>query len=79
MLGQTIYGFDSFEGLPEDWFTASTDFNEGSLRQGKIPEVRKNVELVVGLFDATLTDFLEAHKENVAFMHIDCDLYSSTK
>jgi hypothetical protein len=72
----TFYGFDSFQGLPEGW-TAGT--REGGLStHGKIPAVRRNVELVPGFFEATLPEFLELHPEPVAFAHVDCDLYSST-
>jgi predicted O-methyltransferase YrrM len=29
--------------------------------------------------EQSLPEFLKKHKEKVAFVHIDCDLYSSTK
>ena len=35
--------------------------------------------LVDGLFDQTLPRFLRTHRGPVAFAHIDCDLYSSTR
>lgn len=73
----TFYGFDSFQGLPEGW-TAGTR-QSGLTTHGKIPSVRKNVELIAGFFDDTLPKFLERHPNApVAFVHIDCDLYSST-
>jgi hypothetical protein len=73
-----FYGFDSFQGLPEGW-TAGTRLG-GLTTHGKIPSVRKNVELIAGFFDDTLHKFLERHPNApVAFVHIDCDLYSSTK
>ena len=70
---KTIYGFDGFEGLPEDWtwYIRKNHFKQ------PLPRVRHNCELVVGWFDQTLPGFLEAHPEPVAFLHIDCDLYSS--
>ena len=68
-----IYGFDSFDGLPEDW---SWIMRRGHFRQ-KLPKVRSNVELVVGLFDQTLDDFLVEHPGPIALLHIDSDLYSS--
>ncbi|MBR6889060.1 MAG: class I SAM-dependent methyltransferase [Selenomonadaceae bacterium] len=72
-----IYGFDAFEGLPEDWRYDSRkgDFNAG----GNLPRVNKNVRLVKGWFEDTLPDFVKAHPEPCAFIHVDCDLYSSTK
>jgi predicted O-methyltransferase YrrM len=71
-----IYGFDSFAGLPEAWLGY---LPKGAFRQERIPEVRENVEVVVGLFAETLPRFLGEHPDSVAFMHVDCDLYSSTK
>ncbi|MFI3258399.1 MAG: TylF/MycF/NovP-related O-methyltransferase [Spirochaetales bacterium] len=74
---KTFYGFDSFEGLPELW--------DGKLPQkafdlqGSMPAVRNNVRLVKGWFDKTLPDFLKDNPHDIAFLHIDCDLYSSTK
>ena len=34
--------------------------------------------LVVGWFDETLPGFLGQHEGPVDFLHVDCDLYSST-
>ena len=36
-------------------------------------------EFVVGWFNETLAPFLAGHSENVSFLHVDCDLYSSTR
>lgn len=70
-----IYGFDSFEGLPDAWFGVGR-FS----RKGEPPEVRDNVELVIGWFDHVLPGFLDKHDfEKVALMHVDCDIYSSTQ
>lgn len=46
---------------------------------GKKPEVRPNVTLIDSWFDETLPAFLAAHVEPIAFLHVDCDIYSSTK
>ncbi len=72
---EKIYGFDCFEGLPEDW---RPGFPKGSFSQA-LPVVPRNAELVVGMFDDSLPKFLELQTASVAFLHIDCDLYSSTK
>lgn len=40
---------------------------------------RENVEFVVGLFEESLPPFLEKCGRDITFMHIDCDLYESTK
>lgn len=73
---KTIYGFDSFEGLPEDW---NIFYPKGSFKLEKLPEVRNNVKLIVGLFQESLELFLERQSDKVAFLHLDADLYSSTK
>ena len=74
-ISRTVHGFDSFEGLPEDWHTG---FEKGAFAQ-KSPSVRPNVQLHVGWFDKTLPAFLAGNAEPVAFLHVDCDLYSSTR
>ncbi len=74
---RTIFGFDSFEGLPEDW---RTNFEHGAFSTGgRLPQVQQNVTLLKGWFDATLPGFAAEHSGPIAFLHIDCDLYSSTK
>jgi hypothetical protein len=71
-------GFDSFEGLPEMWTIESKKgaFDVG----GKLPKVRKNVTLIKGFYSATLPRFVaENTTPSVAFINVDCDLYSATK
>ena len=71
-----IYGFDSFTGLPE----GDNHWQKGAFNvNGNTPNVSENVELVVGLFQDTLDEFLQNHKETVSFLHVDCDIYSSSK
>lgn len=69
-----VHGFDSFEGIQEHWNGNPI----GAFAQKKLPKVPENVEFHVGYFDATLPGFLEKHAEPVTFLHVDCDLYSST-
>ncbi len=69
----SIYGFDTFEGLPQNW---RTGFPKGEFRQESIPEV-PGVELVVGLFEDTLDGFLAQHPGPVALLHVDSDYYSA--
>ena len=71
-----IYGFDSFEGLPEDWHQESKEVYS---TKGKIPKVPPHVTLIPGWFEETLPLFLEKREEDVALINIDCDIYSSTK
>lgn len=73
---QTVYGFDSFQGLPQDWHGP---FVKGYFStQGRLPPVPANVELFAGWFEDTLATFLQEHCGPVAFVHMDADLYSST-
>jgi hypothetical protein len=72
------HGFDSFEGLPEAW-TLGAKTGAFSV-QGVLPPVRKNVTLVKGFFEQTLPGFAAENRgKRVAFVHVDCDLYSATK
>jgi hypothetical protein len=73
-----IHGFDSFEGFAEVW----SGFNLGNKtfdNKGRLPRVPSNVQLHRGYFDASLPKWLGDNPGPVAFMHVDCNLYSSTK
>ncbi|HEX4343134.1 MAG TPA: class I SAM-dependent methyltransferase [Verrucomicrobiae bacterium] len=76
LTDKTIYGFDSFEGLPERWRDTC---EKGAFAVPKLPKVRKNVTLVKGWFNETLPDFLKANPGVVGYMHVDSDLYSSAR
>ncbi|MCB1511325.1 MAG: class I SAM-dependent methyltransferase [Hyphomicrobiaceae bacterium] len=77
LRGRKVHGFDSFEGLPEDW--SGNKMHAGYFnRQGKLPRVPSNVELHAGWFDKSLPKFVAANEGAAAFLHVDCDLYSST-
>lgn len=72
-----VYGFDSFEGLPETW---SQRYKKGHFKLPVLPKVNSNVELIKGWFDKTILEFKDIHKNfKAAFIHVDCDLYSSTQ
>ena len=72
-----VYGFDSFEGLPEYW---RNGYDKGAFNMsGNLPEVNSNVKLIKGWFNETLVDFIKTHDKKISFMHLDADLYSSTK
>jgi hypothetical protein len=73
----TVYGFDSFEGLPEKWIDG---YDAGTFSTGGVlPPVNSNVTLVKGWFQDTLPDFLATHNKKISLIHLDCNLYSSTK
>lgn len=71
-----LHGFDSFEGLPEEWNT----FNpQGAFdTKGSLPHIDdQRVVLHVGWFHQTLPDFVLPQHQRLV-VHIDADLYSST-
>lgn len=68
-----VYGFDSFQGLPEDY---RPHVRQGAFALDRLPDV-DGAELVIGWFDETLPSFLESHLGPVDFLHVDGDLYSS--
>lgn len=77
-LGLT--GFDSFEGLEEDWTGKETGRRTGAFStKGKLPEVPENVDLIKGMVQDTLPSFIEAnHGMPFAFAHMDMDTYTPT-
>lgn len=70
-----VVGFDWFNGLPETW---RDGFIAGAFRVENSPVI-PNVTIVNGLFDHTLPHFSWSSLGPVGLVHIDCDLYSSTK
>tara|TARA_B100001121_G_scaffold121569_1_gene106598 strand:- start:82 stop:837 length:756 start_codon:yes stop_codon:yes gene_type:complete len=73
-----IYGFDSFEGLKEDWVGTSVTKGTFDLKN-KIPKLEKNIIPVKGWIDQTLPRFLNEKNPKINFMHIDVDTYETTK
>ena len=68
------YGFDTFEGLPEDWHhekagTYSSDGNIPKINGGKF---------IVGKFEDTLPGFFAEERPMASIVNFDADLYSST-
>jgi hypothetical protein len=79
-----VFGFDSFEGLPEDWSGRlepnGVSYPKGTFSLGGwMPAVPSHVSLVKGWYKDTLPPFLAKHKDSVAFLHVDSDIYSSAK
>lgn len=71
-----VVGFDSFEGLPEDW---RAGFPRGMFAC-KPPQIT-NANIVIGLFEETLPrwfDDIRGPLDELRLVHVDCDLYSST-
>jgi hypothetical protein len=70
-----FYGFDSFEGFPDD---GRKDWKQ-DFSVEKLPAVPANAKLIKGWFSETLPAFLKQHGGEVGFINIDCDIYSSTR
>jgi hypothetical protein len=88
---QTVWGFDSFKGLPETWFLKSQigirrsqhPLGKFALGQEELQIVvnqfaKRKVKLVPGWFNQTIVPWMNDNPDVVSFLHIDCDLYSST-
>jgi O-methyltransferase len=71
-----FYGFDTFEGLPENWGTyAKGDMN------AKFPNIDDSrCQFFKGLFQDTLFNFTESQRidKGKLILHLDADLFSST-
>lgn len=79
LAGETediVHGFDSFEGLPENWLGAEP----GHLTTGAaLPIASANARLHPGWFEESLPPFLEREMGPVRFVNIDSDIYSSAR
>lgn len=74
-----LRGYDSFEGLPEDWNMGGKNVKKEAFdRKGEMPDVEDNVTLIKGFFDKTIEEDIN-NIFDIAFLHMDADLYSSTK
>lgn len=72
----TLHGFDSFQGLPEAWGEIAP---AGTFAYPPTNFHEPNIELHVGWFADTLPAFGRESAEQIGFVHVDCDLYSSTR
>jgi len=73
---QIIHAFDSWQGLPEEWNHGTGKVADMSCEP---PEVPKHIKLHKGWFKDTLPTWKQQHKGPIAFLHMDADIYSSTK
>ena len=77
-----IFGFDSFIGLPEPWKINEEKndiYKTGHFNVNNIVPDIKNVTFYKGFFKDTIPNYINDYKENICFLHIDVDLYSSAK
>jgi len=72
----SVWGFDTFEGLPEDWYQGDRiRWPKGKFAVNQIPRI-PGTHIVTGLFQDTLPAWKPI--EPLTFVHIDCDIYSAT-
>jgi O-methyltransferase len=73
-----LFGFDSFEGLPENWVSGKPQGTFST--EGNLPDIKDSrVEFVIGWFQHSLPQFLSSFKrESRLLIHNDSDLFSST-
>lgn len=74
-----FYGFDTFEGLPEDW---GGFFKKGDMH-ADVPVLDDTRAMFVkGIFQDTLCNFIDTHKQELVskqkVIHLDADLFSAT-
>ena len=75
--GSRFYGFDTFEGLPENWGPFQKGAMAVALESLNITDPRAT--FYKGLFQDTLIPFLETYDgRNRRLIHLDADLFSST-
>ena len=71
--GRQVIGFDTFEGLPDDW----GDLLEKGTFATEVPSLidYPNATLQIGRIEETLPTFLKKEREPVSLLHIDCPYY----
>ena len=75
-----LHGFDSFEGLEEDWIGMEKGRAIGAYTKSKnLPKVMNNVRLHVGMVQDTLQGFLKENTEPIILAHMDMDTYTPGK
>tara|TARA_B100000035_G_scaffold256772_1_gene226732 strand:+ start:761 stop:1474 length:714 start_codon:yes stop_codon:yes gene_type:complete len=73
-----IIGFDSFQGLKDEWITEEYNPVGTFNLKGKKPKVENNVKLIDGWVEKTVKNFFENNSKKIAFIHLDLDTYKST-
>ena len=74
----TFFGFDTFEGLPEDW---GIFFKKGTMNAGTPELTDPRATFVKGLFQQVVPGFIKNNQSLLAdklVIHLDADLYTST-
>jgi O-methyltransferase len=71
-------GFDTFEGLPEDW----GGFKKGAMAFDQAEATDSRAEFLRGIFQDSLHPFIDSNRDLLLnrpkIIHLDADLFSST-
>lgn len=76
-----FFGFDSFEGLPEDWGHFAVILKKGTFSTGgDVPDIEdQRLMIIKGSFQETMVPSIKKYEpKNRLLIHCDADLYSST-
>ena len=80
-----IFGFDSWLGLLEDWIVPGESpwhtkgvFSTNGVIPAQIKNLGDKVKIFQGMFEDTIPEYLKI-AQDIALLHIDCDIYSSAK
>ena len=78
--GSTCYGFDTFQGLTEEWRIGERTMPKGSYStEGHIPSgMPSNCRYIIGDASKTIHSFLGNHEQPISFAHFDMDIYTPT-
>ncbi|HAB38304.1 MAG TPA: hypothetical protein DCE52_09985 [Rhodobacteraceae bacterium] len=68
------YGFDTFDGLPEDWHSEQAGSYSS---EGQVPNIPGG-DFIVGAFEETLPLYFSEKRPMASLINFDADLYSST-
>lgn len=71
----TLHLFDSFQGLPVDG--PNKYWEKGKFATAPFKPPHDRVKVVAGWFEDTVPGYFEPN--TVSFVHMDCDLYESTR
>ena len=75
-----VYGFDAFDGLPDGGHWPGNVIHNDAFKYGGKPpfNVPVNGKIYNGWFENTLPNFCYDELRSIKFLHVDCDVYSST-
>lgn len=74
-----VYGVDSFEGLPEEYWTKDEIHKPGEFSDSSLEEVKKFVNNENVIFVQTLFPSAKLKPRKFSFVHLDIDFYKAIR